>query len=128
MRNLYPLKTLVTAGVFCFITAATTGTVAAQTADGTVAKSQPKAEISVDIFKNLGDSDDLIAARKKLLMELSKSGENVYRDLADRKDRKLKGIKMPNERAGIEEIAEYRKNILKPIGDAEIGYKKRLFD
>lgn len=124
MRNLYPLKTVVTAGVFCFLTAASTGTFTAQTASSSIGKNHAKAEISVDIFKNLGDSDELIAARKKLLMQLSKPGENVYRDLADRKERKLKGIKLPNERAGIEEMAEYRKNILKPIGATEISYEK----
>ncbi len=67
------------------------------------------------------EADD--ALRKQLLMDLSKPGQNFYRDIADRKERKAQGKKLPGEKAGIEEIAKYRREITMPIGTDKMLYE-----
>lgn len=76
-----------------------------------------------NVFENLTDNNHLVEFRKDLLTSLSKPGENIYKDLADRKERKRKGITLPGERSGILEMSEYRRNITMPIGSDKMLYK-----
>lgn len=72
---------------------------------------------------DLGDSPEQIQLRKNYLLSISKPSENVYRYLADRKERKAKGIRLSGERSGIEEMAEYRRAITMPIGSNKMLYQ-----
>lgn len=94
--------------------------------EGTVLNSTKTKQIDGNldkIFANFGNGEEQIKLRKELLMSMSKPGENIFKDVADRKDRKSKGIKLPGERSGIEEMAEYRRDITMPIGTDKMLYK-----
>ena len=79
-------------------------------------------------FNNLSEDDALVQVRKEMLIGLSKPGENIYKDLADRKERKRQGIRLPGEVSGIVEMAEYRRKITMPIGTDEMLYKNGFLE
>lgn len=94
--------------------------------NGTVQNSakQKSADATLDqLFADFSDNESAVMLRKELLMSLSKPGENIFRDVKDRKDRKAKGIKLAGERSGIEEMAAYRRDITKPIGTDKMLYE-----
>lgn len=76
-----------------------------------------------DAMFDLGDSPEQIQLRKNYLLSISKPSENIYRYLADRKERKAKGIRLAGERSGIEEMADYRRAITMPIGTNKMLYQ-----
>lgn len=75
------------------------------------------------VFANLSDDGLQAEMRKELLMSLSKPGENLFRDAADKKERKATGIKAPGYKMGIEEMADYRREITMPLGTKKMLYK-----
>lgn len=81
-----------------------------------------------NIFKTLAGNESQEELRKEFLMSLSKPGENMFKDAADKKERKRNGIRLPGERSGIEEMAEYRRNITMPIGTTKLLYKNGFLE
>lgn len=81
-----------------------------------------------NIFNHLADNGSQREARKELLMSLSKPGENVYKDAFDKKQRKANGIKEPNAKTGIEEMADYRRNITMPLGTNKMLYQNGFLE
>lgn len=77
-----------------------------------------------DVFRNLDKNGSQAEVRKELLMSLSKPGENIYKDAIDKK---LKG-RSPNAKTGIEEMAEYRRNITMPLGTNKMLYKNGFLE
>ena len=75
-----------------------------------------------NIFKNLADNDQQAEVRKEFLMTLSKPGENMFRDAADKREQKIKN-KLAGQKTGIEEMFEYRRQITMPIGSSTLLYK-----
>lgn len=89
----------------------------------TMAEMNSAASDFKNVFANLGDNDSQIEVRKQILMSLSKPGENSYRDAADKKERKMKGLRLPGEVSGIVEMAEYRRKITMPVGTDKMIYE-----
>ncbi|SDJ55319.1 sialidase family protein [Chryseobacterium jejuense] len=73
------------------------------------------------VFENFGDGVEETQLRKELLMSMAKSGEMVMGHRADKKLREQEaGAK---EKKGIEEMAEYRRQITMPIGTNKMLYE-----
>ena len=81
-----------------------------------------------NVFKNLAGGEKQAEMRKNLLISLSKPGENIFKDAADKRERKRDGIRLPGERSGIEEMAEYRRNITMPLGSTKMLYKNGFLE
>lgn len=73
------------------------------------------------VFENFGDGAEETQLRKELLMSMAKPGEMVMGHRADKKLREQEaGAK---EKKGIEEMAEYRRQITMPIGTNTMLYE-----
>lgn len=79
-------------------------------------------------FNNLSDDESMVELRKQMLIGLSKSGENVYKEIADRKERKRLGVKVPGDVSGIVEMANYRRSITMPIGTDKMLYENGFLE
>lgn len=73
------------------------------------------------VFENLGDGMEEKRLRQELLISMAKPGEMVMGHRAEKRLREQKaGIR---EKKGIEEMAEYRRNITMPVGTSKMLYE-----
>ena len=84
-------------------------------------KTSENTSLESQVFQNFGDSESQNKLRSELLKSISKDGDFA---LSHRKTKAERVKKFGAEKSGIEEMAEYRKNITMPIGTDKMLYEE----
>ena len=86
-----------------------------------ITKTNENTSLESQVFQNFGDSESQNKLRSELLKSISKDGDFA---LSHRKTKAERVKKFGAEKSGIEEMAEYRKNITMPIGTDKMLYEE----
>ena len=86
-----------------------------------ITKTKENTSLESQVFQNFGDSESQNKLRSELLKSISKDGDFA---LSHRKTKAERVKKFGAEKSGIEEMAEYRKNITMPIGTDKMLYEE----